>query len=245
MVMVGIVAVVCLPMLFMGWLLLAVSWTKMDTTTMRMPEGLRSLVVQAMLEQSSNSDKVMVRAEKIDLKTADEWHKQMAYRASHIIPLGGRQTPPQLQALYDRQIADRKAAKALAQQAKEDQQRGRACAAEDLYAEAGNKDQSQEIYQYTEGVGRAGLQCGDLPGARAGLEAAILKQTNFLKGTDEDQLGDVRRDRTKDREFLVVVYEHQQKGGLAAKVCAEAHTGWKGCACALGKDGDVSCQETR
>jgi len=243
--MVLIVAVVCLPMLFMGWLFTAVNVPRMDGSTARLPESMRSLVVQAMLEQSSDNARVMLRAEKIDSKAAGEWNKHMAYLASHAIRLTERQTPPELQEMYKQQIEGRKAAKAIAQRAREYQQHGNACAAEDLYAEAGNKDSSQEIYQYTEGVGRAGLQCGDLAGARAGLEAAVMKQTNFLKGTDDDQLMDVRNDRQKDREFLVVVYERQQKSALAAQACTDAHPGWKGCACALQKDGDVSCGQKR
>ncbi|HZL26219.1 MAG TPA: hypothetical protein VFC39_06780, partial [Acidobacteriaceae bacterium] len=78
-----------------------------------------------------------------------------------------------------------------------------------------------------------------------GLEDAVKKETDFLKGTDEDQLTDVRRDLLKDREFLIVVYQRQHEDVAAADVCSEAHKGWKGCACALGKGGDVNCTERR
>jgi hypothetical protein len=230
-------------MMFVGWLLLAAQWTKMDALTMRLPEGGRSLVVEAMLEHSSDA-KGLQRATRLDAETVKEWQRE-ARLMTTAIDSRGRQTPPDLQALYKQQIANRAAARALSKKAEDDVKAGQACAAEDLYTEAASKDQSAEVYSYTEGLGRAGLKCGDLPGARAGLEAAILKETNFIKGTEEDQLTDVRRDLLKDREFLVVVYEGQHESGLARQVCSDAHPGWKGCACSLGKDGDVKCMERR
>ncbi len=215
----------------------------MDALTGRMPEGMRSLVVQAMLEQSSDA-KGLQRATKLDPEATKEWLQRPRFVPT-AVGSSDRQTPPELQALYKQQVADRAAARDLSRKAEEQEKDGKECAAEDLYTKAASKDVSSEIYSYTEGVGRAGLGCGDLPGARAGLEAAILKQTNFIKGTDEDQLADVRRDLLKDREFLVVVYEKEHESALARQVCSDAHPAWKGCACALGNDGDVKCTDVR
>jgi hypothetical protein len=237
------VVVVCLPMMLVGWLLLAARWTKMDALTARMPEGTRSLVVQAMLSHSSDT-KGLRRATKLDPEAVREW-QQRPRLIANVVGSRGRQTPPELQAFYKQQIANRAAARALSKKAEDDEKAGQACAAEDLYTQAASKDVSAEIYSYTERLGRAGLKCGDLPGARAGLEVAVLKETNFIKGTDEDQLADVRRDLLKDREFLVVVYEKEHESGLARQVCSDAHREWKGCVCALGKDSDVKCTERR
>jgi hypothetical protein len=157
----------------------------------------------------------------------------------------GATTPPNMEAMYRQQVADKKAAKTLVQRARDQENAGQPCAAEELYTQAASKDTSSEVYEYTEGLGRAGLKCGDLPGARAGLEAAILKQTAFIKGTDEDQLTTVRNDLLTDREYLVVVYEREHEGALAAGVCSDAHKSWKGCSCVLGKTGDVKCTEKR
>jgi hypothetical protein len=237
------VVVVCLPMMFVGWLLLAARWTKMDALTVRMPEGMRSLVVQAMLGHSSDA-KTLRRATLLDPEAMKAWQQQARAVLTLVdTQLPGQRTPPDLQALYKQQVANRAAARALSKKAEEQGKNGKECAAEDLYTEAASKDVSSEIYSYTEGLGRAGLKCGDLPGARAGLEAAILKETNFIKGTDEDQLTDVRRDLLKDREFLVVVYAKEHESALGRQVCSDAHPGWKGCACALGKDGDVKCED--
>jgi hypothetical protein len=235
----GVVAV-CLPMVFVGWLVLVARWAKMDAVTMRMPEWSRSLAVQAMLERSSDA-KSLERATKLEAEAVKEWqrHPQVIGMTGGVPR--GRRTPPELQALYNQQMASRAAARALTAKAEEQEKAGQECAAEDLYSEAASKDANNEIYRYAEGIGRAGLKCGDLPGARAGFEAAILKETNFIKGTDEDQLTGVRDDLLKDREFLVVVYEKQHETGLARQVCSDAHPGWKSCACSLGKNGDVEC----
>jgi hypothetical protein len=228
------VIVVCMPMMFVCWLLLAAKWTKMDALTMHMPEGARSIVVKAMLAESSDAP-TLQRAGKLDADAVKEWQ-----RRPHFRPGVQPATPPEVQAMYRQQIENRKYAQTLSKKAQEDEQAGHACDAEELYTQAAGKYQSPEFYQYTEGVGRAGLKCGDMPGARAGLEAAILIQTNFLKGTEEDQLTSVRQDRLRDREFLIVVYEKQHESALARKVCSDAHPGWKACTCKLAS-GDVVC----
>jgi hypothetical protein len=233
------VVVVCLPLVFMGWLLLAARSTKMDAMTARMPELPRSLVVQAMLANSSDA-KGWQRATRIDAEAAEEWRKRPQLFMTEATE---RQTPPQLQEMYKQQVESKKTAKALYDKAEALEKAGQECAAEDIYAEAGSKDTSSEVYRYTEGVGRAGLRCGELSGARAGLEAAIIKQKLFIKGTDEDQLTDVRQDLLKDQEFLIVVYDKQHEAALARQVCSDAHPDWKGCVCGLGKDKEVRCVE--
>jgi hypothetical protein len=89
-------------------------------------------------------------------------------------------------------------------------------------------------------MGRSGLECGNLTAARASLEGAIVKEKNFLKGTDVDQLTDVRRDMLKDQEFLIVVYDKVHESGLARQVCSEAPPDWTSCAC-TSAGSDVAC----
>lgn len=89
-------------------------------------------------------------------------------------------------------------------------------------------------------MGRSGLRCGDLTGARAGLETAILKEKDFIKGTDEDQLGKVRQDLMADKQFLIVVYQKEHETALAKQTCSDAHPGATSCTCKLISNG-VSC----
>jgi hypothetical protein len=237
----GTVAVF-LPMVLSLLLLLAVQWRGLDGVTRHAPQAVRSIVAQAIVRVNDTGDvkRSRARAEAIDSVSAKraEVETPVMYRTS-----GSAGSRADLEQLYKHQREARVDATALAQRAKKLQEAGHGCEAEELYTRAASEDSSMEIYQYAEGVGRAGLQCGELPAARAGLEAAVLKQENFLKGTEEDQLTSVRRDMLKAREFLVVVYERQHESALATAVCSKAHPDWKRCACALDARGDVECKE--
>jgi len=238
--MLSAAVLVCTPMVLSLLLLLAVVWPRMDRVTQHMPKAVRSMVASGILEvhDEAATPLQLQRAGHLDAEAAARYRPPM---------LGFRtpSAPPKMQELYRQQREAKQAAAALGQKGKTEQRAGQACAAQNLYADAATRDESSEVYQYVEGVGRAGLACGDLPAARTGLEDAVKKETDFLKGTDEDQLTDVRRDLLKDREFLIVVYQRQHEDVAAADVCSEAHKGWKGCACALGKGGDVNCTERR
>lgn len=236
--MLAAAALICTPMVLSLLLVLAVISPKMDSVTMHLPKGVRSTVASGIMagaDYDSNQSK-QERAKHLDPET-------VANYARGFIPARANKTPPAMEEMYRQQRESKKAAKDLVRQAGQLEKNGKQCDAEELYTQAAGKDPSGEVYEYTEGMGRAGLRCGDLPGARSGLEVAITKEKDFIKGTDEDQLADVRGDLLKDREFLMVVYEREHEDKLAAGVCRDAHENWKGCTCALGKDGDVKCTE--
>ncbi|HZL28932.1 MAG TPA: hypothetical protein VFC39_20570, partial [Acidobacteriaceae bacterium] len=145
----GVVAV-CMPVVFVGWLLLAARWAKMDAVTMRMPVGMRSLVTQAMLEHSSDA-KGLERGTKLDAEAVKEWQRQARLVRTLIDTQPPRRgTPPELQALYNQQLASRSAARDLSKKAEEQEKAGKECGAEDLYPEAASKDESSKIYRYAE-----------------------------------------------------------------------------------------------
>ena len=226
------------PMVVSLLLLLAVKWPKMDSVTVHLPKGVRATVASGILsgfDYARNKDK-QERAKRLDAETA------AGYRPP-VVP--ARMTPADMTEMYKEQRESKKAAGDLLRRAAELEKNGKECDAEDLYTQAASKDPSSEVYEYTEGMGRTGLKCGDLPGARAGLEAEVLKEKNFIEGTDEDQLGKVRRDLLEDQQFLIVVYDKEHETALAKQACSDAHKDWAGCACALGKDGNVRCAEKR
>ncbi len=250
------VAVICLPLLFSLWLLAAVEWPRMDAVTRHLPMGLRGLVAHSivMREPAGRPDADgRRRSESLDFAAARSAEaEQLTLVDMHTLsdtqtPLNAKipHTPAKLQELYAQQIAGRKAARELSKKATATELAGDACAAEELYAEASSKDSGPEIYEYTEGVGRSGVRCGDLPGARAGLETAVMVESNFIKGTDEDALMNVRDDLRKDREYMVVLYNMQHERGLAQQACAAAHPGWRACSCKLAPKTGVSCVEAR
>jgi hypothetical protein len=234
------VVVVCLPMMFVGWLLLAARWTKMDALTMRMPEGTRSLVVQAMLQYSSDA-KGLQRATRIDAETVKKWQSLDHLIAFGVAPNG------KLAELQRAEAVDKDKAVELNKLGLEQEKAGDECAAEETFSAAAGKSSSGDDYAPVENMGRAALRCGDLPSARAGLESAIIKEDNSLKepDQDDDEIKAAKDDRLKDREFLIVVYQRRHEGDLAVGACSEAHPSWKGCACLLRKDGDVKCEEAK
>jgi hypothetical protein len=233
--MMGVVGLVCTPMILTLLLLLAVVWPRMDAITRHLPRAVRSTVASGILgiHDEAATPLQLQRAGQLDAETA-------AHYRPPVLGLRPHRTPPDMEAMYKQQRESKKAAADLVQKAAELEKNGKNCDAEDLYTKAASKDPSSEVYDYTEGMGRSGLRCGDLPGARAGLEAAILKQKDFLKGTDEDQLGTVRQDLMADQQFLIVVYQKEHETTLAKKACSDAHPGATSCTCKLIANG-VSC----
>jgi hypothetical protein len=237
------VVVVCLPMMFVGWLLLAARWTKMDALTLRMPMGMRQVVAQALESNATWGKEGRIQQERVtrlDATNAGAW--------------SGRCTGFFGETKRTADVQTCKVAVSLDGSAGNynglgDAQKraGDACGAEESFTKAASEDSSSNDYTYTESMGRAGLRCGDMSGARAGLETALEKADRSLKAPDEDDddIADTKSDMLKDREFLVLVYQKEREPVLAAAACSLAHPDWKGCACSLAKDGDVKCEDTK
>jgi len=236
--MLGAAVLICTPMVLSLLLLLAVAWPRMDAVTRHMPQGVRSMVASGILSAHNQAATPLQlqRAGRLDAETAAQ------YRPPVLSTRHLRGTPlnPKMEALYQQQRDSRKAATDLVQKAADLEKNGRECDAEELYTQAATKDPSNYVYNYTEGMGRSGLRCGDLPGARAGLESAILKEQGLIKGTEEDQLTKVRQDMMVDRQFLVIVYQQEHETVLAKQACSDAHPGATSCTCKLIPNG-VSC----
>jgi hypothetical protein len=237
--MLGAAVLVCTPMVVTLLLLLAVVWPKMDAVTQHLPKAVRSTVASGILaiHDGAATPLQVQRAGRLDAETAAR------YRPPVLGLLRPPRTPPNMEALYRQQRESKKAAADLVRRAGELEKSGNQCDAEELYTQAAGKDPSGDVYDYTEGMGRSGLRCGDLPDARAGLETAILKEKNLIRGTDEDQLGKVRRDLMSDQQFLIVVYQKEHETALANQACADAHPGATSCTCKLIATG-VSCSYT-
>jgi tetratricopeptide (TPR) repeat protein len=122
---------------------------------------------------------------------------------------------------------------------------GDPCSADTSFTKAAGKT-SEQTYLYVEDMGRAALQCGDLYGARAGFETAILQEDKSLKEPDQDQddLDDTKADQITDREYLIVTLDRLHETKLSKEACSAAHPDWSGCACALDAKGKVGCKES-
>ena len=217
------VGVLSLPLIFVMWLLLAVRWSRMDALTMKMPLSLRATVASAIVGQPS---------------------KQAIERANRIDPggltrsglrRGGRRTI----------IIDRpEEARGLYQQGEAAERSGNECEAANFYTRAAGAASSEDgAYLYVEAMGKAEYFCGDMPSARAGLEASVFKEGKVIQdpSAGENAIAAAKKDMVADRQFLVLVYQKQDKEDLARSSCLEAHMGWQVCSCRL-SGRDAVCQ---
>ena len=227
-------------MLFVIWLLAAVRWTRMDAWTLRMPTGVRRTVAQLAFQKVGWDKGSLPRLERVivlDPKNADARgrrctdYKDAEAAKAHVQTC---QTAVALDATPENLDALGRAQEAL----------GDPCAADASFTKAAGNT-SEQAYLYVEDMGRAALRCGDLYGARAGLETAILQEDKSLKESDQDQeeIDDTKADQLTDREYLVVTLDRLHEQGLSKDACSAAHPDWAGCACALGAKGEVSCKD--
>lgn len=239
----ALVVVVCTPMLLSMLLLLMVTWPKMDGFTQKMPVGMKAAIAGAIVRLNRKSDAATVRAEKLD---------QAAARIAEAAPdrVFGQAAPP-----FDPVMANEAAELELDKKATRLVEQHDYCAAEDVYTKAASRANSQEAYWHTQGMGRAALACGDLVGARAGLETSLEMSARYLKTVegetpqeraenDEEDVQETKDDILEMHELLVVVYDRQKEKKLSAESCKLAHPDWKKCGCSF-KGMEVSCVEKK
>ncbi len=229
----------CVPLAFMGWLVAAAKWTKLDATTVRMPMGMRQMVAQVVTQQAAWDDRpTFARAVKLDPESALGWD--------------GLCSSDGVAKDAKTELANCRKAVALSDNATDENHIGEAqeklgetCASVDAYRKASVL--STGGWAYLDNMAQAALKCKDLPTARAGFEAAVENASKGLtnKDADDDTKQDAKESVSTDREFLIVVYDRMKEPQLADATCKVEHPEWKGCACAIDKDGDVDCAEKK
>jgi len=232
------VLLVCLPMVFMGWLLAAAQWKKMDPITVRMPMSLRQTVAAVVTQKAAWNDRpTFARAVKLDPESAVGWD--------------GLCSATEVEKDAKTELANCRKAVALSDNASDEDVIGQAleklgdpCAAAESYRKASSMGSGGSLYP--QHMGEAALACGDLTLARSGLELAVQNATKELADEDgeEDDKKDTQQRLSEEREFLIVVYDRMKQPQLANATCKVEHPDWKrGCDCEVDKDGDVSCGE--
>jgi hypothetical protein len=236
------IAILCLPMLFVTWLLLASRWQKMDPTTAHAPLALRQAVASIILQKAGYGKKslpALNRILRLDPKNAGAWQRRCS------IFVWDKSSP---------NLKDCEAAVQFAEAPGDYYNLGRAqetigdpCTAEDSYTHAVSATSSNPDTDYLEAMGRAALRCNHLPGSRAGFELAIETQQKWLNQPDQDQdeIDDAKKDILADQESLIVIYHRQHDDTLAGQTCTAAHPGWKSCSCDIDAKGIASCTEAK
>jgi tetratricopeptide (TPR) repeat protein len=237
-----LVFVLCLPMIFVGWLVLASRSAWMDASTMKMPNSWRELVADGVLQKAGygkTGRPNLLRVVRLDPRNAAAWGRLCS---------GQIDTTPAKESIATCKTAislddseDNWDSLGNAQEAS-----GDPCAAEESYTKAAGKAASSGGYSYVEDMGRAALRCGTYYNARAGLETAIELQEKDIRNTkdwDEEDIAEFKADQQLDREYLVVTFDHLHETKLMKDTCSLAHPDWAGCACRLDDKGKVSCTE--
>jgi len=237
------IAILCLPMLFVTWLLLASRWQKMDPSTAHAPLTLRQAVASVILQKTTygkESLPTINRILRLDPQNADAWHRRCSVYAwdDNSTP---NLTDCEAAVKFDNAPADYYNLGHIQETT------GDPCTAEDNYTEAVSATSSNPDSDYLEAMGRAALLCNHLPASRAGFEAAITTQQKWLNQSDqdEDEVDDAKKDIIADQESLIVIYHRQHEDLLAGKTCTAAHPGWKACSCDIDTKGVASCTEAK
>jgi tetratricopeptide (TPR) repeat protein len=237
------IAVLCLPMIFVLWLLLAVRWTKMDATTMKLPFALRSMVVEALLQKAGagpDSGPKLDRVLRIDPSNVKAWGQRCT-------GWDDKDDPKVIVKACTTAVGFEGTNSNWYGLGRADENAGDYCGAEIAFAKAVETDSDKTDYYDEEQRGQSALRCGHLNGARSGLERAIDLETSSLAQPDQDQdeIDDTTQDLLDDREYLIVTLDRQHETKLAKDVCSVAHPDWSGCACTLDGDSDVSCSNLK
>ncbi|MGA7158457.1 MAG: hypothetical protein WBY53_16540 [Acidobacteriaceae bacterium] len=236
------VGVLSLPLLFVSWLMLASRWSKMDAATMQMPDVVRQSVAQLALQKAAWGNDGLLQIQRVlrlDPQNASAW--------------GRRCTEDQTKNDAKADVGACLTAVSLVPSKRNWDELGQAqeragdeCEAENSFTRA-SANSSADEYFHVESMGRAALRCGDLYGARAGLETAIDLEDKSMKETDRDQddIDDAKADQVGDREYLIVALDRLHETKLSKDACSAARPGWSGCACTLDAKGKVSCAEAK
>jgi len=186
------IAILCLPMLFVTWLLLASRWQKMDSSTAHAPLFLRQTVTSVILQKATYGKESLPTIDRIlrlDPQNVGAWQRRCSTSAWDKSP----------------NLKDcEKAVKFGAGPADYynlghiQETTGDPCTAEDNYTEAVSATSSNPDSDYLEAMGRTALLCNHLPASRAGYEAAITTQQKWLSQNDQDEDKDDIDEAKKD-----------------------------------------------
>lgn len=236
--------VLCLPMIFVGWLVLATRSARMDSTTMNLSPGLRSMVADGVLQAAGYGKKSLPSLYRVVMLEPDNsaaWDRLCAVESNAAPQHAIQQTCKTAVAMDD--SADNWGSLGRAQE-----QRGDPCAADESFTKAASRAANEGAADYAESMGRAALRCGQYYDARAGLEAAIdleAKEISDTKNWDDDEIAEFKQDQLDDREYLILTLDHLHEAKAMKAACSLAHPGWAACACKLDDKGTVRCAESR
>jgi tetratricopeptide (TPR) repeat protein len=225
-------AVVCMPMVFVLFLIPAAKYPSMDSLTLKLPMGIRRTVAELALQKVGYGNEAagkIDRAIKLDPESAAAWSRRCGMNAFDPAPTADMATCQKAIGLDP--SAENFNGLGLAQEQARDY-----CTAEDSFTRA--IKESENNPGFLRNMARAALRCGHTGASSAGFEVAEGLDAKAAADPDDD--GDTKNDLLRDREYLAVVYGRLNEQAKAQESCAKAHPGWKACHCEL-NDSGVAC----
>jgi tetratricopeptide (TPR) repeat protein len=227
-----LVSVVCLPLVFVLWLVAAAKYPVMDANTMRLPDGIRATVAELVIRNAGygkDSANAIDRVIRLDPDNSDAWNRRceasVEKKSGDLAPCRRSISLDPSAINYDRLGLGQENAKDF-------------CTAEDSYTSAIRLSQNNATL--LRHMGRAALRCGHTAASVAGLEVAEDLDTKEASDPSEDD--DMKADLLEDREYLAVAYDRTRQPAKATAMCIKAHVGWKNCQCEL-TDTNVKCSD--
>lgn len=229
-------AVVCMPLVFVLFLIFAAKHPAMDALTLKLPNGVRTAVSELAFNNTGFGKQEAVQLDrviKLDPASSDAWSRRCTLFITSNVQDDKRQSG--LAACQKAVMLDPTAWKinslGLAHERAKD-----FCTAEDSFTSAIQKSSNNP--HFIRNMARAALRCGHLLASGAGFEVA--EDLDAKDAADPDDDGDAKVNLALDREYLAVIYDKSNEPEKAAAACERAHPTWKNCHCDL-SDTDVTC----
>ncbi len=225
-----LLTIVCLPMAFVLFLLVASRFAAMDSFTSKLPSGIRSSVADVAMSKAGydkGSGAIIDRVLRLDPDNVDAWGRRCHANTNDAIQ----------REACNKAVALDPTAWNFEGLGSTQEHAGDFCGAENSYTSAIRY--SQNDAGLLRSMARAGLHCDHAWASVAGFEVAEgLDAKSATNDTDDED--NTAADLLADREFLVIAYNRTKQSAKANAMCTKTHPDWKGCNCDLTETG-VEC----
>jgi hypothetical protein len=235
------IVLLCMPTLFVGWLLAAARLSALDPLTLHLPMPLRSLVAEVAMKRVN------------PFRPSAAVDRVLRLDPQNVGALQHRCSAPDATQSVEARVALCQKAVGLDDAESVENGLGRAelssndpCAAEDAFRKAtslGTDLRFARADNYDAGL--AGVRCGDFELARASFAAALFLDQKALGGAQNggaDRLLSLQKRIALDNGGLSIAYRGKQQDQLSQEACIAGFPDFKTvCRCDVDKDNHVVC----
>jgi len=235
------IVLLCMPTLFVSWLLAAARLPALDPLTMHLPMPMRSLVAEVAMKRVRpyQPSPILARVLRLDPSNPEAWRHRCntpdaALSTNDRVALCARAASFGDNEWVEHDLGDAQLAN------------NNPCAAEDAYRKAtsiGANLGYARVNNYS--AGKAGLLCGDFELARASFAAALFLDDKRLQqeGAADTKVRQATQSSiAHDNGGLSIAYRGKHQDQLSQGACVAGFPDYKTvCRCDLDKDNHVTC----